>query len=214
MVHITAALSADAFLKIYGAPGKVVLEVGGRDIGGSNKGTLQGAVENAGMKYICLDMEAHPSVTVVCQPGDPFPLADGSVDLVISTSCFEHDSCFWMTFREMSRVTKKGGFMYVNAPANGPYHGYPGDCWRFYGDAAQALAHWSGRLLEGKQFPTAVVESFHILPYKDVWIDFVGIWTRVDEPTQVAFDKERRSKLGVLAGYLRQFHQLEILMMN
>lgn len=213
-MHITASISADAFFKIYGEPGKTVLEVGGRDIGGGAQGTLQGSCERYGMKYLCLDMEPAPSVSIVCQPGDPFPIADGSVDIVVSTSCFEHDSCFWMTFREMARVVKPEGYLYVSAPANGPYHGYPGDCWRFYGDAPQALAHWSGRQLEGKVYPTEVVESFHIAPHQDIWVDFLGVWRRVEKPVEKAYDKEKRLAEGVLANYLRTIKNLQIIFMR
>jgi SAM-dependent methyltransferase len=209
-MHITSALAAEAVLKLYGSPGKLVLEVGGRNIGGSDKGTLQPVTEQYGMKYICLDMEAAPSVTLVCQPGEKFPLADASVDMIVSTSCFEHDSCFWMTFREMTRVLKKDGYIYVNAPANGPYHGYPGDCWRFYGDAADALAHWSGRLLEGARYPVKTIETFHVLPHQDVWMDFIGIWQRVDEPITTLVNKEARQQEGILSVYLRSINNLKI----
>jgi SAM-dependent methyltransferase len=213
-MHITASLSADAFFRIYGKHGMTVLEVGGRDIGGSEKGTLQVSAEKYGLKYLCLDMEAAPSVSIVCQPGEPFPLADGSVDMVVSTSCFEHDSCFWMTFREMARVVKVSGYVYVSAPANGPYHGYPGDCWRFYGDAPQALAHWSGRIVDGNSVPTEVVESFHIAPFQDIWVDFVGVWRRCPEPVTKAYDKERRLQEGLLSQYLRNFDKLQMILMK
>ena len=56
----------------------------------------------------------------------------------VSTSCFEHDPIFWLTFKEIARVTKVDGFVYVNAPSNEVYHGYPGDNWRFYKDAPAA----------------------------------------------------------------------------
>jgi len=47
-----------------------------------------------GMKYVCIDMEADASVDIVVPPGEKLPFEDGSVDLIVSTSCFEHDPCF------------------------------------------------------------------------------------------------------------------------
>ncbi|MFP4076345.1 MAG: hypothetical protein ACLFTD_07650 [Halochromatium sp.] len=46
----------------------------------------------------------------------------------------------------MLRVVKRGGLIYLNAPSNGSYHGYPFDHWRFYPDAGRALASWSERV--------------------------------------------------------------------
>ena len=42
---------------------------------------------------------------------------------------------FWVTFAEMARVVKAGGFVYISVPVNGPVHRHPMDCWRFYPDA-------------------------------------------------------------------------------
>jgi len=88
-------------------------------------------------------IQGHTSLSAqVSPPGQPFPFADGSFDLVITTSTFEHDPMFWMTIREMARVVRLGGFVYVNAPSAGFYHGYPDDNYRFYRGAAGSLAFW------------------------------------------------------------------------
>ena len=198
-MHDTAITSGDAMAHIYGKPGLVVLDIGGQDVNGS----LRQSFESRGMKYICVDMVEHPSVDIVVGPGEPFPFEDGSVDIIVSTSCFEHDPCFWLTFREMARVVKEGGYIYVNAPSNGPYHGFPGDNWRFYGDAGQALAYWSGRTFEGKSYPTDVEESFHVLPQKDIWTDFICVWKRISSPVDKIVDRERRFAKKTLESYLQ-----------
>lgn len=220
-MHDTALVAGEGFSKMYGNPGKVVVDVGGQDINGS----LRSFFESAGMKYICLDMVEHPSVDIVVKPGEPFPFPDGSIDIIVSTSCFEHDPCFWMTFREMARVVKEGGFIYVNAPSNGAYHGYPGDNWRFYGDAGQALAHWSGRVFMNVSYPTEVIETFHVLPYNTVyndwagasnwsgvgkWNDFVCVWKRVSKATEEIVNIDIRNKVGKLETYLRDVSKCSI----
>lgn len=139
------------------------------------------------------------------KPGGSFSFPDESFDLIVSTSCFEHDPCFWMTFREMCRVVKKGGYIYVNAPANGYYHGYPGDNWRFYSDAGQALTAWSSRQIDGVSYPVAVQETFHIMPKNDIWIDFVCVWKRVDEKTtEIVVPKEVVNRVGGLEQALKE----------
>ena len=139
-MHDTALIAGMSLSQTYGQEGMVVIDIGGKNVNGS----LRDFFTSRGMTFISIDMEAHPSVDIVVQPGERLPFEDGSVDLVVSTSCFEHDPCFWLTFREMTRIVKLGGAIYVNAPSGGQYHKYPGDNWRFYSDAGQALAYWSG----------------------------------------------------------------------
>ena len=85
----------------------------------------------------------------------------------------------------MCRIVKSDGYIYiyVNAPKNGPYHCHPGDNWRFYYDAGQALSYWSSYKYGNEDiFPVKVVETFHVNPVSenDIWIDFVCIWMRTD----------------------------------
>jgi hypothetical protein len=63
---------------------------------------------------------------------------------------------FWLTFLEGLRVLSSRGFLYVNAPSSGTYHGYPLDFWRFYPDAGISLEMWGRRMLQ----PVRLVESF------------------------------------------------------
>lgn len=55
-------------------------------------------------------MESDSSVDIIVPPGEKIPFDDGSI---VSTSYFEHDPCFWLTFKEM---TKPSGFIYINGP--------------------------------------------------------------------------------------------------
>lgn len=101
-MHDTAMLSGTKFAELYGKEGMPVIDIGGMDVNGS----LRSSFEKLNMKYTCVDLENGRGVDIVVPPGDlPFP--DESFDLVVSTSCFEHDPCFWMTFREMCRIVKK-----------------------------------------------------------------------------------------------------------
>jgi SAM-dependent methyltransferase len=195
-MHDTALLSGLSFSELYGSVDKIVLDIGGLDVNGS----LRVFFQSRGMKYICIDLENHPSVDIVVKPGEKLPFDIGSVDLIVSTSCFEHDPCFWLTFKEMTRVLKLHGFIYVNAPSNGPYHCYPGDNWRFYSDAGQALAYWSGIQMGNEDvYPVKVIETFHILPRNDCFTDFVCVWKRVDEKeTDITISSEISNIIGPL----------------
>jgi SAM-dependent methyltransferase len=195
-MHDTAHIAGASFSETYGSPEKVVLDIGGQNVNGS----LRNFFTSKGMKYICVDMVEHPSVDIVVKPGDKLPFETGSIDLIVSTSCFEHDPCFWLTFKEMARILQMGGYIYMNAPTNGPYHCYPGDNWRFYSDAGQALAFWSGTSVSTEEVhPLKVVETFHVLPKNDIWIDFICVWQRVAErETSITVSPEVSNTIGKL----------------
>jgi SAM-dependent methyltransferase len=179
-MHISAMASGDGFAKVYGAPGQTVVDIGGQDVNGS----LRSYFESRGMKYISVDMIEHPSVDVVVPPGERLPFDDGTIDMAVSTSCFEHDPCFWLTFREICRIVKPDGYIYVNAPSTGTYHKYPGDNFRFYKDTSQALAFWSGK--EFANLPTnpvTVRECFYLMDHTFDFNDFVCVWQRCADIT-------------------------------
>jgi hypothetical protein len=100
----------------------------------------------------------------------------------------------------MTRILKLDGFIYINAPTNGVYHCYPGDNWRFYSDAGQALSYWSSYQISNEPiFTVKVVETFHILPKNDIWLDFVCVWKRVNEPqTEIIVSNDIVQLIGPL----------------
>jgi SAM-dependent methyltransferase len=173
--HPAAAQAVQEFADEHVKAGMKVLDVGGRDVNGCARPIM----EAKGAKYTCQDMEEDPSVDVVSPPGDPLPFADGSFDVVMTSSVFEHDPMFWVTIRELSRVTKMGGKIFSSAPGAGPYHAWPGDNWRFYTDAPAALAFWCGKKVEGKNYPMKLVSQKFM---GDVFNMNVMVWKRVDTP--------------------------------
>lgn len=195
-MHTTSLISGGAFAISHGFNGALVVDIGGRAVNGS----LRHFFEERGMRFICVDMEPDPSVDIVTPPGEKLPFEDGSVDLIVSTSCFEHDPCFWLTFKEMTRILKPSGYIYVNAPTRGRYHCYPGDNWRFYSDAGQALAFWSGKQMSTETiYPVKVVETFNVLG--DEWNDFICVWKRVnieDKETSITTHPDIINNIGVL----------------
>ena len=87
------------------------------------------------------------------------PVKDDSIDVILSTSCFEHDEKFYVTIKEMIRVLKHGGMIYLNVPSNGPYHGFPGDYYRFKKGAYEHIEQWCSAL-----------------QLRDTWIDLTDTW--------------------------------------
>lgn len=204
-MHYTSLISGKSFSESYGIGvlsildlGRecVVVDIGGKDVNGS----LRSFFESKGMKFVCVDMESDKSVDIVSPPGEKLPFEDGSVDLIVSTSCFEHDPCFWLTFKEMTRIIKPSGYIYINAPTSGPYHCFPGDNWRFYSDAGQALAYWSGKQISNEQiYPVKVIETFNVVG--DCWNDFICVWKRVSMENieqNIIVQSEILNNIGIL----------------
>jgi SAM-dependent methyltransferase len=63
--------------------------------------------------------------TDVLGVGEVLPFVDESFDAIVSISVLEHVKDPWRCAREMIRVLKKGGELFVEAPFNTPLHGYP-----------------------------------------------------------------------------------------
>lgn len=145
-----------------------ILDIGSRNV----NGTLRD-VKPPAAAYLGVDLTPGPGVELVLQDPHRLPFDDDSFDVVVSTSCLEHDPLFWLTFGEMLRVVRPGGFVYINAPSNGVYHGYPFDHWRFYPDAGRALEAWSRRLSR----PAILIESFIGRKVGDVWADNVMVFS-------------------------------------
>jgi SAM-dependent methyltransferase len=151
-LHKSALEAGRIFFEVYWQAGfQHILDVGSYDV----NGTLR-SVKPEGADYTGVDLEPGPAVDLVLKDPHHLPFDDERFDVVVSTSCMEHDTLFWLSFAEMLRVVKRGGLVYVNAPSNGNYHGYPFDSWRFYPDAGHALAHWS----EHVGTPAELIESF------------------------------------------------------
>lgn len=199
-MHFSAYFNAEKFYNKYckdNIENKKILDVGSYDVNGTMKPIFEKG------QYVGLDMEKGPNVDVVGVSHD-IPFEDNEFDIVISSSCFEHDDMFWMSFKEMCRVLIPGGYMYVQAPSNGPYHGWPGDNWRFYIDSWKALEKW------GKKcgFEIELVEHYidDKTPdpnYQRLWNDSIGI-----------FRKKPLKKVALISSFCDNQEKLDVLKKN
>jgi len=163
--------NARLFFEVYGgrlAQGTVV-DVGARDVDGSVRSVCPPC-----LGYIGVDLEPGPGVDVVLEEPYRLPFGDGSIDIVVCSSVFEHTEMFWLLFIEILRILKPKGLFYLNVPSNGPFHRYPVDCWRFYPDSGHALVNWAK--LNG--YEPVLLESFIGKQDEHMWCDFVSVFLK------------------------------------
>ncbi len=170
-MHKTALLNAKAFFDTYAAnsQGMIVVDIGAQDVNGSLR-----SVAPTQVKYIGVDFVAGKGVDVILDDPYQLPFDDNSVDIVLSSSCFEHSELFWLVYLEMLRILKPSGLLYLNVPSNGDYHRYPVDCWRFYPDSGNALISWAKR----NHYNPLLLESYISNQYKGVFNDYVGVFIK------------------------------------
>ena len=156
-MHKTSYRAMLNFYKKHVKKGAKVLDVGGVDINGSYREIFSHCV------YETIDLEGG-DYTV---NGDTWewPSEAKDFDVVISGQTFEHDQMFWLTLQSMKKCLVPNGMMCIIAPASGPLHRYPVDCYRFYRDSMPAFAKWLKiELIENYQIKVAP------------WYDIVGVF--------------------------------------
>ena len=203
-MHHSAYVNAEKFYHKYcekNIEDKKILDVGSYDVNGTMKPIFDKG------QYVGLDMEAGPNVDIVGVSHN-IPFKKDEFDIIISSSCFEHDDMFWISFQEMCRVLKPGGYMYIQAPSNGPYHGWPGDNWRFYIDSWKALEKWGKKL----GFDIELVEHYidDTTPHHPnegfrLWNDSIGIYRK--KPIEL-------SKVALISTFCDTQEKLDVLEKN
>ncbi|GBG01560.1 hypothetical protein AZSI13_08870 [Azospira sp. I13] len=170
-MHLSALNHGRLFFDTYlgSSSARTILDIGSQDINGSLRHCAPAA-----SRYIGVDFVPGSGVDVVLDDPYRLPFADASIDVVVSSSCFEHIEFFWLMFNEVLRVLAPDGLLYLNAPANGDFHRYPVDCWRFYPDSGVALTRWGQR----SGFPCVLLESFSAYQDQDIWNDQVAVFLK------------------------------------
>ena len=175
-----------------------IIDIGSSDVNGSLKKYI-----DKSNKYIGIDLEKNKNVDIVLNDPYKLPFDDNSVDVVLSTSVFEHCEFFWVLFLEIMRVLKPNGIFYINAPSHGEYHTYPIDAWRFYPDAGLSLQNWAIK----NKFDCSLIESFVLKNEIEGWNDFVAIFIK----DKKYIDKSKYKPIDIKMGrkiktYLTDIH--------
>lgn len=200
-MHPTAMINCQCFFDSYATYFAEEEKVKVVDIGSQNVNGSLRSVTPSSFQYIGIDCVEGKGVDIILEDPYNLPFSSESIDIVLSSSCFEHSEMFWLAILEIMRVLKPRGLFYLNAPSNGEFHRYPVDCWRFYPDSGQALVKWMKR----NSINAALLESYisdQIIG--NTWNDLVAVFIKdekfaLDFPTRI-LDSKHDIKNGVLYG--------------
>lgn len=126
-------------------------------------------------EYIGLDIVPGPKVDIVGEAWN-LPFADNSFDVLISTQVLEHTRDLEQTIKEIQRVMKPGGHIFISAPFAFAEHGVPYDYWRFTQFGLQHLfRHFTIISLVGlsgymNTLCRLTNAFFQYLPYSALWL--------------------------------------------
>lgn len=155
-MHLSAIQNGQRFFDTYVVRlGNItIIDIGAQDVNGSLRTVCPKAAN-----YVGVDFTNGRGVDIILDDPYKLPFNDNSIDVIVSSSCFEHSKMFWLLFLEIIRALKPGGLFYLNAPSIAPFHRYPVDCYRFFPDSGDALAEWGRK----SGFNTIVLEHYTCL---------------------------------------------------
>ena len=174
-MHDTSLINAKLFFDTYEndirsiSNNTKVIEIGSQDVNGSIR-----QVSPADFLYVGLDFASAKGVDLILDDPYKLPFEEGTIDVCVSNSCFEHSDFSGLRSSKLLGFLKQRGWFYLNAPSNGMYHRYPVDCWRFYPDSGHALVNWG----KANKINGCLLESYTGYQVSDVWNDFVAVFLK------------------------------------
>ena len=115
--------------------GAVIFDIGAKDA----RGSYAFGAPPKDSRVVCVDIEDGPGVDLVADAHDMHMVEDGSIDCVITVSTLEHVRYPQRVMKEILRILKPGGVLYVSVPFVFPFHSDPHDNYRFSSDGVRIL---------------------------------------------------------------------------
>lgn len=171
-----------------------IVDIGSCMVGGQKK-SHRSIVENYNHTYTGVDVVEGENVDIVLKEPYRLPLQSNIADAILCGQVFEHVPFFWVSFIEMARLLKVGGYLFMTVPSRGHVHNGNGtmDAWRFYPDSMRSLAAFSGLELVSvhtdlpPRFPKSRNYDYTKVTDYTYWGDTVAVFKRTQKRS--AFNK-------------------------
>jgi len=95
-----------------------------------------------GAGYLGVDIDGTPDILIA--PGGALPLADQSIDFIVSFQVLEHVRNVPQYLASIRRVMKDGGHLFLSTHGVWPYHPHPTDFWRWTRDGLRVTLEDAG----------------------------------------------------------------------
>jgi SAM-dependent methyltransferase len=138
-------------------PNPLIFDIGSKEA----RGAYAFGNPPPGSKIVCVDIEENPGVDLVADAHDLHMVPDNSVDFVCSISVLEHVRHPQRVVKEIHRILKPGGIVYINVPFIFPYHADPDDFYRFSYNGVKILCEDFERI--GSGFNRGPASTMHHL---------------------------------------------------
>ena len=92
----------------------------------------------------CIGADIDPGHDLRFEPDRPLPLADASIDCVVSFQVLEHVRDVGLYLREARRVLKHTGSLLLSTHGTWPYHPHPQDFWRWTREGLRTVVEDNG----------------------------------------------------------------------
>jgi SAM-dependent methyltransferase len=126
----------------------------------------------------------HDTVAVdLFASADRLPFEDGSFDCVICTEVLEHCRDPRAVMREIARVSKEGGRVFLTTPFMVPLHEMPHDYYRFTPSALEDLAKAAGLTVDS----TLPRGGYFAVALRVVQMPITKLWSRLSRRTRLPF---------------------------
>ena len=108
-------------------PNSIIFDIGSKE----ERGSYAFGNPPQGAKVVCVDIEPNIGVDLVADAHDLYMVLDNSVDCVVCISTLEHVRYPAKVIKEIHRILKPGGIVYISVPFIFPFHADPSDFYRF-----------------------------------------------------------------------------------
>jgi len=119
-----------------------ILDVGSLKIKGQG-GEYRHLITSDMWEYVGVDVVEGDNVDVVAESPYRYPFEDKYFDVIITGQTLEHVAYIWEWIKELNRILKSGGKIFIIAPSRGHRHNRP-DYWRIQPNGMNALLEYGG----------------------------------------------------------------------
>jgi SAM-dependent methyltransferase len=132
---------------------------------------------------INLDLVPGPTVRV-CASAELLPFPDAVFDLVLSQEVLEHVRDPFQAVREMKRVLKDGGILYLQVPFIIGYHPGPTDFWRFTKEGICEMVQQAGLTCRDLKMAVGPGTGFYRIVVEFTALSVARLWAVFYSPVK------------------------------